>query len=49
MTKKMIKELPNGQVENVGVLCLSFNFAYEMKGIFNTLNAENNFWHNATE
>ncbi len=41
--KKMIKELPNGQIENVGVLCLSFNFAYEMEGIFNTLNAENNF------
>lgn len=41
--KKIIKSLPNGQSENVGVLCLSFNFAYEMEGVFNILNAENNF------
>lgn len=41
--KKMTKALPNGTFEDVGVLCLSFNFTDEMKGIFSTLNAENNF------
>jgi len=41
--KKIMKSLPNGQFENVGILCLSFNFAGEMEGIFKTLNAENNF------
>lgn len=36
--KKMVRQTQPGQYENVGVLCLSFNFDQEMEGIFATLN-----------
>ncbi len=36
--KKMVRQTSAGGEENVGVLCLSFNFDQEMSGIYETLN-----------
>lgn len=41
--KKIVKPNPGGSEQVVGVLCLSFNFEDEMKGIYQTLDSENRF------